>query len=108
MPGKGDELFVEFTWEFTHKIQVPLVNVFTQYDRLVRDEGVTNPVRSDDEGQDEDSQKAFEKCLSLENNCAVPQGHKSWSQCCAMQKFQSTTVDITDLIKVTVGILNTE
>lgn len=79
-----------------------------KYDRLVRDEGVTNPVRSDDEGQDEDSQKAFEKCLSLENNCAVPQGHKSWSQCCAMQKFQSTTVDITDLIKVTVGILNTE
>jgi hypothetical protein len=81
---KGDELLVEFA----HKIQgtyrpsllffplqsigdyesVPLVIVFTQYDRLVRtkkaeleeEEGITDPVRSED-----DALKAFEKCLSL-------------------------------------------
>ncbi|KAI9456039.1 hypothetical protein BJY52DRAFT_608525 [Lactarius psammicola] len=102
---KGDELLVEFA----HKIQVPLVIVFTQYDRLVRtkkaeleeDEGITDPVRSE-----EDAQKAFEKCLGLvrrtiERYLKVP-----------MPRYAKVSVrpnypaDVTDLVKVTVDILN--
>jgi len=102
---KGDELLVEFA----HKIQVPLVIVFTQYDRLVRtkkaeleeDEGITDVVR-----YEEDARKAFVKCLGLVEKTITRYLKVPMPRYAKASVRPGYPADVTDLVKVTVDILN--
>jgi len=83
--------------------------VFTQYDRLVRtkiaeleeDEGIIDPVRSE-----EDARKAFEKCLGLVERTITRYLKVPMPRYAKVSVRPNYPADVTDLVKVTVDILN--
>ncbi|KAN0137617.1 hypothetical protein V8E53_004668 [Lactarius tabidus] len=102
---KGDELLVAFA----HEVQVPLVIVFTQYDRLVRtkkaeleeDEGIT-----DVERYEEDARLAFVKCLGLVEKTITRYLKVPMPRYCKVSVRPNYPEDVTDLVKVTADILS--
>jgi len=102
---KGDELLVAFA----HEIQVPLVIVFTQYDRLLRtkkaeleeDEGITDVDR-----YEEDARLAFVKCLGLVEKTITRYLKVPMPRYCKVSVRPRYPADVEDLVKVTADILS--
>ncbi|KAI9433107.1 hypothetical protein H4582DRAFT_2082560 [Lactarius indigo] len=104
---RGDELLVKFA----HENQVPLVIVFTQYDRLVRtkkaeieeDEGIKDP---DPVRYEEDARRAYEKCLylvkrTIEGYLKVPMPY--YAKVSVRPRYPA---EVTDLVRATVDVIN--
>ncbi|KAH9052344.1 hypothetical protein EDB87DRAFT_1658600 [Lactarius vividus] len=103
---KGDELLVQFA----HDNKVPLVIVFTQYDRLLRtkkaeieeDEGILNP---DPARYEEDARVAYERCLflvkrTIEGYLKVPMPY--YANVSVRPRYPA---EVGELVKVTVDVI---
>ncbi|KAH9168558.1 hypothetical protein EDB89DRAFT_1991435 [Lactarius sanguifluus] len=103
---RGDELLVTFA----HENKVPLVIVFTQYDRLLRtkkaeieeDEGIMNP---DPARYEEDARVAYERCLylvrrTIEGWLKVPMPY--YSNVSVRPRYPA---EVGDLVRVTVDVI---